>query len=310
MIVICGEALFDVFATHRTANGFTLDAHRGGSPLNVAIGLARLGQAAGFLGSCSTDPFGDNIVEALRAEGVDVSLVQRNASPTTLSVVGVDAHGVPAYTFYGSEGADRQLGSIEPLDAQVTALHLGSYATVVAPIAQRLRDLVERERGRRVVSLDPNVRTSIEPDLDVWRDTLHWMLPRCDVVKISAEDLGQLYPGWDAAEFGQHALEMGVALTIVTDGARGASGFTRTANAHVAAPRVALIDTVGAGDTFQAALLCWLAEQHRLQRPALEALQVHDLTDLLTFAVNAAAITCSRRGADLPRRQELLATTR
>lgn len=322
MLMVCGEALLDVFAAGETGTGLALDARVGGSPFNLAVGLARLGQPVGFFSAISTGFAGERLMRALVAEGVDTGAVARNDAPTTLSLVGLDAQGVPSYAFYGDGCADRLLhaADLARVPAGITALSVGSYATVVEPVASTLRALVTRVRTPRprpgqgqgpgegqstLIAYDPNIRLNVEPDLQRWRDQLAWMLPRTDLLKVSDEDLGLLQPGLAPDAFAAHALARGVAAVVVTRGALGALGWTGHASAVSAPVAVAVIDTVGAGDTFQAALLTWLAEHGALTSTALAALTSGELHDALSFAARAAAITCSRRGADMPRRGEL-----
>jgi fructokinase len=306
MIVVSGEALMDVFAAGDNATGMALDARIGGSPLNVAIGLRRLGQPAAFFGGVSSGFLGERLMQALHAENVDTVCTVRSAAPVTLSLVGLDAQGVPDYAFYGAGGADRlvQPDALSRVPA-AQAYQFGSYAMVVEPVAGTLRALVERECGRAVIAYDPNVRLSVEPDVQVWRDALDWMLPRTHVLKLSEEDLALLYPGRALAPLAARWLAAGVRLVVVTRGRECAWAWA--GRHHVAAKpvRVAVVDTVGAGDTFQAALLTGLAERGLLDQAALAELSVDDLRAVLAFATQAAAITCTRRGADLPRRAEL-----
>jgi fructokinase len=306
MIVVSGEALMDVFAAGDTPNGITFDARIGGSPLNVAIGLARLGQAVAFFGAVSSGFVGDRLLRAMRDEGVATTCTWRVDAPATLGLVGLDTHGVPSYAFYGEHAADRQL----PLAALATvpparAYHFGSYAMVVEPTAATQRALVEREHRRSVIAYDPNIRLNVEPDLARWRDTLAWMLPHTHLLKVSDEDLSLLFPGADHERLAAAWIAAGVSLVVVTRGGDGARAWT--ANHQVSTPpvRVSVVDSVGAGDTFQAALLTALAERSLLSVTALRALSASDLQHVLAFAARAAAITCSRRGADLPRRAEL-----
>lgn len=307
MFVVCGEALLDVFAVGDTPTGMTLDARVGGSPFNVAVGLARLGQRAAFLGGVSRGFLGERLLRALRDEGVDLRCAQLHDAPTTLGLVGVDAHGVPSYAFYGHGAADRQLSleALQSIPAEARALQFGSYAMVVEPAASTLRALVAAERGRRFIAYDPNVRLNVEPSVPRWRETVAWMAPHCDLLKISDEDAGLLFPDVPLDELAAGWLAAGAGLVVVTRGARGALAWTAATCAQVEAVPVTLVDTVGAGDTFQAALLTWLAEHDALDRARLCALQEQALRDALGFASRAAAITCSRRGADLPRRHEL-----
>ena len=305
MIVVCGEALVDVFVGADTADGVALEGRVGGSPFNVAVGLARLGRPVAFFGAISRDFLGERLMRSLQAERVDTRTTARVDAPTTLGLVGLDAQGVPSYSFYGARGADRQLG-VEALDLLPTplrALHIGSFATVVEPVASTLRALVERERGGSFLSCDPNVRLNVEPDVGLWARTLQWCLARAQLLKISAEDLALLRPGVEARVFAEEALRQGVRLVVVTHGSAGAAGWTASAAASVPPFAIEVIDTVGAGDAFQAALLAWLSE-----RGLLEAdldLTPAALADALRFASAAAALTCSRRGAALPRRAEL-----
>ncbi|HZT55653.1 MAG TPA: carbohydrate kinase, partial [Burkholderiaceae bacterium] len=274
MILVCGEALLDVFAAGETRTGLQLDAHVGGSPFNVAIGLARLRQPVAFLSAISTGFAGERLVRALVQEGVDTRAVARLDAPTTLGLIGLDARGVPAYAFYGEGCADRLLKAshLAAVPAGLSAIQLGSYATVVGSTAATLRTLVERERGRVPIAFDPNVRLNVEPDLGRWREHLAWMLPRCDLLKISEEDLQLLQPRVSLEAFAAQALAQGVRLVVVTRGALGASGWAAGAHASVPPVAVPVIDTVGAGDTFQAALLTWLAEHGRLSSATLGAL--------------------------------------
>jgi fructokinase len=306
MIVVSGESLMDVFAAGSTPTGMSLDARIGGSPLNVAIGLARLNQPVAFFGALSSGFLGDRLLAALNAEGVGTDCTLRVDAPCTLGLVGLDARGVPSYAFYGTGAADRQvpLNAIDRVPA-AQAYQFGSYAMVVEPVGSTQRALVERERRRSVIAYDPNVRLNVEPDLERWRATLQWMLPRTHLLKVSDEDLSLLYPGADADALAAQWLAAGVALAVVTRGGHGATAWTATQQVETPPVVVDVVDTVGAGDTFQAALLTALAERSLLTPQALHSLSPAALQDALSFAAHAASLTCSRRGADLPRRAEL-----
>jgi fructokinase len=307
MIVVSGEALMDVFPAAPTATGLMLDARIGGSPLNVAIGLARLAQPVAFFGAVSEGWLGDRLLQALQDEKISTTCTVRVNAPTTLSLVGLNAQGVPKYDFMGQDSADRQLAmaALAQVPPDAVAHHFGSYAMVVEPVASTQRALIEREWQRCVISYDPNVRLNVEPDLQRWRDALAWMLPRTALLKVSDEDLGLLYPGVPPAQLAQRWLAAGVAVVVVTRGGEGAWAWTAQHHVAAAPVKVSVVDTVGAGDTFQAALLTALAERGGLTRAALPKLAAPVLADVLAFAAQAAAITCSRRGADLPRRAEL-----
>ena len=311
MIVVSGEALMDVFDAGATPQGQALDARIGGSPLNVAIGLARLAQPVAFFGGLGRGFLGDRLQQALAAEGVDLHAVKRVDAPTTLGLVGLDARGVADYAFYGDGAADRQLhpADLALVPEGATAYHFGSYAMVVQPVGATQRALVEREWQRSVVAYDINVRTNVQPDLAVWRDSVDFMAARATILKLSDEDFERLYPGAPADGMAAQWLTAGVALVVMTRGAQGAWAWTAAGRLDVAPVAVDLVDTVGAGDTFQAALLAALAERGLLTRPGVAGLTPDVLAPVTGFAARAAALTCSRRGADLPRRAELTVRT-
>ncbi len=307
MFVVCGEALMDVYMGEATPTGMTLDARIGGSPLNVAQGLARLGRPVAFLAGLSTDALGERLLASLRAEGVDTSLVLRSDAPTTLGVVSVDAAGVPRYAFHGDGAADRQLthDTLPALPPAARVLQFGSYALAVEPVGSALRALAARERIHRLIAYDPNVRLNVDPDLAHWRAVVEHMVSLAHLVKVSDEDLGLLYPAETPGQVAARWLGQGATLVAVTRGRHGASAWTRAAQADAPSPATAVVDTVGAGDTFQAAMLTWLDEHDALAPEALAALDARALEALLRFAAQAAALTCARRGADMPRRMEL-----
>ena len=312
MIVVCGEALFDVFATGERPTAVDLSACQGGSPFNLATGIVRLGGNASFFGGLSHDLFGRKLHAALAAEGVGLSAAPRPDAPTALVMVSVDDRGLPVYTFYGSGTADRMVtpSDLERVPVDVESVHVGSYCMVVEPVASTLRALVDRQGGRSLIVYDPNVRLTIEPDVAKWRESVRWMQRRADVLKVSEEDIHALYPGMRVDTFINESLDAGVALVVVTWGERGVVAVTRSQLAvEVPAVPVAVVDTVGAGDTFQAGLLAWLQRAGKLTRQAVEGLGQDELLEALRFAARAAAITCSRRGADLPYTSELADTT-
>ncbi len=310
MIVVCGEALMDVFDAGRTATGMTLDARIGGSPYNVALGLARLKQPVAFCGAVSEGFLGERLMQSLRDEGIDTRCVQRTRSPTSLCVVGLDDKGVPVYDFYGDGGAERQLDAVAVLrDApqDAAAYHFGSYTMVVEPVASSHRLMIERERSRALICYDPNVRPTVEPSLARWRETIDWMLARTHLLKLSAEDLPLLYPDSEPEDLAAawFAASPSLKLVVVTRGESYALAFMAGARVEATPVAVAVADTVGAGDTFQAAMMAWLAEHARLSIDGLASLDRTGVKAMIDFATRAAAITCSRRGADLPRRSEL-----
>lgn len=310
MYLICGEALFDFFGLEQGARSseLTFKALAGGSPFNVAVGLCRLGSAAALFGGISSDPLGTRLRRVLAEEGVCGDYLIASDAPTTLAMVTVDAQGSPQYGFRGEGCADRQLRleHLPQLSAEVRGIHVGSYSLVVTPIADTLLELVRREGERRLISLDPNVRLNVEPDIALWRQRIEAFAAHAHLIKVSEEDLGLLYPDQDPQAVAERWLGQRCQLVFLTHGGQGASVHSTTHGQwRVSAVAVQTRDTVGAGDTFQAALLSHLA-RHGLDSPqGLAGISREQLDAMLALAVRAAALTCSRVGPDLPRWHEL-----
>jgi fructokinase len=182
-----------------------------------------------------------------------------------------------------------------------TSLHLGSIALVLEPTASTLDGLLRREAGRRVISLDPNIRPTLIADRRAYLDRFTAWVGMVDVLKVSEEDLRWLYPDRAEDEVVNSWLDAGVRLVLVTRGQDGARASTSAASTTAVAPRVAVADTVGAGDAFMSGVLAHLHERRLLTRDALDPLDGSQLTELLSFACLVAADTCTRPGADPPR---------
>lgn len=305
MFLVCGEALFDVFLDPVAGAGpRTLTATPGGSPFNVAIGLARLGRAAGFCTSLSADALGRRLEALLTEEGVDVSTLRRLDGPTPLALVEVDDAGQPRYGFHGL----REL----PVDPTATppdldGVHVGSVPIVSPVSAGPLLALMAEVGAERLTTFDPNVRLAVEPDAAFWRAQVDRFRARARVIKVGDDDLRALYgQSVDPEQVAAGWLGGRTALVVLTRGADGLVLFgAEGGRVAVPAGPARVIDTVGAGDSVQAAVIAWLQE-HGADRPdRLAALGVDDLRSMGTFAAAAAALTCSRRGPDLPRRSEL-----
>ncbi len=307
MFLTCGEALYDVFVEEETATGLRLDARIGGSPFNVAVGLARLGQRSALFTGVSLDPLGGRLTRALSDEGVETGFLVGKTNLTTLALVGLHPDGGAHYSFYGADSADGAVTQedIPELPAEVSCLHFGSYSLVVEPTANAFLALAERSAASRLISLDPNVRLAVEPDIDAWRRKIEQFSRFANIVKASDDDLAQLYPGRNIGEMAKAWLRAGVSVVVVTRGSRGATLWSGDYEANQDSIPKRVVDTVGAGDSFQAALLCALTELGLASPEGLGGLNPDLARRLLTFAAEAAALTCTRCGADLPRRPEL-----
>lgn len=309
MYLVCGEALFDIFAAPAGAqrNRLSLEAVAGGSPFNVAVGLARLGTPSALFTGISRDYLGLQLRQVLEEEGVDLRFLVDFDAPTTLAMVALGANGSPVYSFRGEGCADRlpRDEHLAPVDEAIRGIHVGSYSLVTAPMADTLLSLVRRESARRLITLDPNIRVNVEPDLMRWRERVEAFAELAHLIKVSDEDLALLYPDQTPEETAQRWLQGGCELVLLTCGAEGAQLFNRRhGRFHAPADAVTVSDTVGAGDTFQAALLSYLHASGLDSADALARIERDQLEALLRFATKAAAITCSRRGPDLPYRYE------
>ena len=300
MFLCCGDSLFDMFTgPSADPHGVAIDGHVGGSPLNVAMGLARMGNHSRFFTRISTDMFGRRIAAFMADNNIDAGLCVQTRQNTTLAMIGLKADNSADYVFYTEGTADCSImpeDLPDELDPAIRVIHFGSYSTAVEPTAASLALLAAREGESRFVSYDPNLRTMIEPDIDVWRHTVKKMTAAASFVKASDEDIEQL--ATTPEKFAADAIAAGADLVCATFGQDGALAFSADGRAvRVPGIAVTVADTVGAGDTFQAACLHWLgAEGLTKKGTARDA----DLQEMTGFAVKAAAVTCSRRGADLP----------
>jgi fructokinase len=309
LILCCGEALID-FVPLEDARGY--QPCPGGSIYNIAVGLGRLEASVGFLGRISTDFFGDLLVNYMAENGVSSEFTLRADGPTTLAFVSLPdgRHTEPRYVFYANEAVDRTLSPGDlpaALPEKVQALHFGSISLVLEPGASSFEGLMQRESGKRILSLDPNIRPSLIPDREAYRRRFEDWLRFLDIIKLSLADLEWLYPGGDARQIIQTWLGWGPSLCLLTLGAQGANGYTLEGiEAGVPTPKITVSDTVGAGDTFLAASLNWLYENGKLRnKQDLRFLDANQLKACLEYATRAAAINCSRPGANPPYRYEM-----
>jgi len=308
MHLICGEALYDVFIERTAvdrAGEISLKAVAGGSPFNVAIGMARLEASAAFGSDLARDVLGEGLVERLCTEGVDDRFLRRSAANTPLAFVSIDRAGSPSYRFQALEGAsfcpDREV--VEQFLADITGLHLGSIALILPRSAEALFAFARQMSDRALVSLDPNIRLSVEPDRSKWRKAIERVRPFAHLVKVSEEDLVAIYgSAADVDSLCKTWLSDRTELVALTRGASGATFFSRTAGrVDIPALPTKVADTVGAGDSFMAAMLAALSRAGRLTPDSIAAQCSVQLHALGRFAAAAAALTCSMRGPVLPR---------
>jgi fructokinase len=300
VIVVAGEALIDL-VPQGTGALASLKPALGGGPYNTAVALGRLGSPTAFCSRTSHDAFGEALLDGLRRAGVEVSGVQRGPEPTTLAVATIDDHGAAAYSFYVEGTADRLFTPPPGLPSGTRAVSFGTCSLVLEPGASAYEELMwAAARQGLFIALDPNIRTGLIPDADAYRARFETWLPSVNLLKLSEEDaqwLGGTPRAWLAA---------GPSAVVVTRGGDGLTVFTRDGGEHsVPGEKVDVVDTIGAGDTVNAALLHGLSAQDALSPRALAGLGADGWTRLLRFAARAAAITCSRAGAEPPYAAEL-----
>lgn len=312
MIVVGGEALVDLVPgdpLDSTVDGGlrALLPRLGGGPYNVSLAAGRLGVPTAFLSRVSTDRFGDAMVDRLHASDVDTSLLQRGDEPTTLAVVALDAKGAARYTFYVEGTADRLVADPGPLPDTVTALSLGTLGMVLEPGASAYEAMLRREAARGVLTvLDPNIREALITDPAAYRARFASWLPDVRLLKISDDDAAWLTEGADPVAAAKTWIESGVDAVVLTRGADGVAVITAAGElAHVPSRKVTVVDTIGAGDTVQGALLAWL---HTREVADLASLDAGAWREALEFAAKAASITVSRSGAEPPTSADMAAT--
>ncbi|APE19755.1 MULTISPECIES: carbohydrate kinase family protein [Streptomyces] len=294
--LVIGECVADIVRAP-AGSGDADRVHPGGSPANVAYGLGRLGRPVTLLTQLADDPTGRLIEAHLQGAGVRVEVVDPPVR-TPSAVVGLDARGHASYTF----DIAWTLTGGAPADLAPGHVHIGSIAAVTAPGAAAVLAETERLRDRATVSYDPNVRPALMGEHGPAVTRVERCVGLSDLVKASDEDLAWLYPGEEPNAVAARWLSLGPAVVLVTRGAQGALAFTRDHTVAADAPRVTVVDTVGAGDSFMSAALDALVGRGR---DALGALGAGDLAELLRVAAAAAAVTVSRAGAQPPDRAEL-----
>ena len=307
MILSCGEALIDMLPRTSTQGEACFAPYAGGAVFNTAIALGRLGAPAAFFSGLSTDMLGEILADTLTASTVDTQFCARSGRPTTVAFVKL-VNGQATYAFYdeGTAGVMLSQDQLPALPPTVDTLFFGGISLVNDPAASTYEALQAREAPARVTMIDPNIRPGfIAGKEGPYRARIERMIARADIVKLSDEDLHWLRGPGDLTTLARVIVAQGPKVVFITEGAAGARGVTVTQDCYVAAQKVIVADTVGAGDTFNAGALCALHEAGALTKARLSALSDAELDAALTLGTRSAAITVSRPGANPPWRSEL-----
>lgn len=307
MILSCGEALIDMLPRTSTLNEPAFAPYAGGAVFNTAIALGRLGAPSAFFSGLSTDMLGEILADTLIASKVDIDLCARSGRPTTVAFVKL-VNGQATYAFYDENTAGSLLSQAElpALPAEIGTLFFGGISLVTEPAASTYEALQARETASRVTMIDPNIRVGfIAGKETAYRARIDRMIALADIVKLSDEDLHWLIGAGDLVELARKIIAKGPKIVFLTEGAAGARAVTRTQNRFVAAQKVVVADTVGAGDTFNAGALAALHMAGALSKTRLSAVTDAELDAALTLGTRAAAITVSRAGANPPWAHEL-----
>jgi fructokinase len=306
MILCCGEALIDMLPRDTTLGEQAFAPYPGGAVFNTAIALGRLGAQTGFFSGLSTDLFGKLLIEQLSNSKVDVARAARADRPTTLAFVTL-TNGQARYAFYDENTAGRLLTEDDlPQDLDgLDALFFGGISLPVDPCGAAYEALALRAAKDKLVMIDPNIRPSFIADEPRYRERLNKMMAAADIVKLSDEDLIWLEGEGDIVALARGLIARGTKLVFITEGATGAHCFTATESYFEPSRRVEVVDTVGAGDTFNAGILAALDRAGALSKAAVANAEEALIRSALTLGASAAAVTVSRAGANPPWAEEL-----
>lgn len=308
MIICCGEALIDMIPSVDPDGEQAFTPHAGGAVFNTAIALGRLGAPVGFVSGISTDLFGDMLVQGLADSKVETGHVVMSDRRTTLAFVTLK-NGQASYLFFDENSAGRMLDAAElpAIPDSATALYFGGISLINLPAADFYVALAARETGKRVIMADPNIRMNFVTDEAAYRARLDRLITNTDILKVSDEDLNWIVPGpLSLLEKADTLLNVGPAVVIITRGGDGATAlFGIDSVVDVPAQRTRVVDTVGAGDTFNAGVLAHLFEQGLLTKTALQNITADEVTAALAMGTKVAGITVSRAGANPPWLDEL-----
>ncbi len=306
MILCCGEALIDMLPRTTTLGEPAFAPYVGGAVFNTAIALGRLGAPAGFFSGLSSDLFGGQFREALGASKVSSTYAHTSPRPTTLAFVRL-TNGQATYTFYDENTAGRMLTTedLPELGAEIEAMLFGAISLISDPAGAAYEEFMKREHQRRVMMLDPNIRPNFIPDKARHLRRIRSMMAMADIVKLSDEDLLWFGEAGSHEDVIRNWLDRGPKLIVVTHGSEGAVGYSREHKVTVMPQKVEVVDTVGAGDTFNAGILASLHEQGLLTKAEMGGLSEDAIRQALTLGSKAAAVTVSRAGANPPWRHEI-----
>lgn len=303
MILCCGEALIDMLPRESTQGESAFAPATGGAVFNTAVALGRLDVKVGYFGGLSDDLFGQRLEADLKAAQVETTLAPRSARPTTLAFVTL-TNGHASYAFYDENTAGRLLhldDLPQDLPKAISALFFGGISLVSEPCADTFAAFAEQHAASRFVMVDPNIRPSFIIDEDRYRTRLDQMLRLADVVKVSDEDLEWITGDTDASAL----LERGVGLVLITRGAKGVTAINPSGSRTLPAHKADVVDTVGAGDTFNAGFLAGLQQNGLATKSGFLSADLDALSPAIDLGMRAAAITVSRAGANPPWASEL-----
>ena len=308
MILCCGEALIDMIPETTSSGSKGFVPHPGGAIYNTAIALGRLDTPAGMLTVLSNDIFGKQLCQGLEASNVNIDHVIFSDRPTTLAFVQL-IDGQASYSFYDENSAGRMLAPSELplLSKNVNALYCGGISLACEPCSEAYVTLLEQEGKSRVVMFDPNIRTNFVDDADRYGARIMKIMSLADIIKVSDEDLDWIIKGPGSSEQkAKSILDHGASLVILTQGSFGATAYLKAGmTVHVPAEKADVIDTVGAGDTFNAGVLSKLSELGFLQKASLPRISANAVEQALQFGASVAGVTVSRAGANPPWAAEL-----
>lgn len=302
MIVCCGEALIDMLPRRTAAGEVAFAPYAGGAVFNSAIALGRLGAPVEFFSGLSSDLFGTMLANELGASKVGTRYAAVSGRPTTLAFVRLNESGQATYVFYDENTAGRMLseGDLPTLGDDVSAFLFGAISLIPEPSGSTYEALMRREHAQRAIMLDPNIRPGFIPDREKHRARMLRMIAMADIVKLSDEDLAWFGETGSPAEVAARWLALGPKVIVMTRGGDGAVGYTARYEVTAPSPTVTVVDTVGAGDTFNAGLLASLHEQGLLTKAGIGSLHESALAQALSLGTKAAAVTVSRAGANPP----------